>query len=92
MDNKILTSLSKNITAGKIPQFDIQKTVYSQFVSKMDKSDLSNSFTRYTTELELLKKLKNTAQSNNLKAELEKIAEREKYIKSKLEELGYRLD
>ena len=75
-------SLAKNITSSnqQICDFSGLSKEYNSFKKKMQKTDFSNSSAFLEKELSLLSKLKDAAQREGRKEEIEKISQREQSI------------
>ena len=64
MDNVNLNLKQNNIRQnGTKSSFDLDMEVYKYFVSKVEKTDFANAYTRYITELNLLKPLSEKAKA-----------------------------
>ena len=96
MDNKIQNNNSEILNTYRkskkdnLPfEFSFNEKMYNQTVEKLNKSDLSNSSSRYLSELAQVKNLKELAQRFNLKDKLNQYSELEEEIINKLKHFGF---
>ena len=87
IDLNNLQKTSKEFLNNKTA-FNNIKTVYNQYVNKMNKSDFANSITRYEVELNLLNSLEGLAKKENNQNELEFILKNKENVLKKLKDLG----
>ncbi len=73
-------------------EYENVKLIFENYRKKMDNSDLANSFTRYSLELELLNKMQDLASSRNLSHEFNYIKKEQNAVIDKLITLGYKID
>ncbi len=62
--------------------------VYQKYVEKVDKTEDSDSFARYQTELELLRKMKTEAEKESKLEQLEFLRNRYNILVNKLAQFG----
>ena len=87
--NNIVKQTSKNIP--NLSVYENTKAVYEGYVKKIEKTDFSNSITRYEVELDMLKSMKEIAEKINNSKELKYIEEKISNAKNKLEQFGIKI-
>ena len=87
MKNIDLNKISKEFLENKSAYSNV-KALYNQYVTKMNKSDFSNSISRYEVELNLLNDLETLAKNQNNQKELEFVIKNKENVIKKLKDLG----
>ena len=74
--NEKFTEYRNDIPQKTHSNFDLQINTYKHFLKKIEKSEFKNAYTRYITEINLLKSLLVEAEKENRKTEAEEIKQK----------------
>lgn len=77
-----------NQTFDSSSQLDNLKATYVGYAEKIDKTDFSNSLTRYQIQYNMLKDIKKIATDENNEAELKFVDEQYRMICEKMKQFG----
>lgn len=82
---------NNNNNQQKFTMYSLSKRDYDKFVSKMEKSEFKNAYTRYLSERSLLLTMLKYAKEENLEKETSQIIARLEEVDKNLDEKGIKL-